>query len=598
MANNNQDEVANLQCNKKLSLCNFNKMLEQNYENELHLNDGKVSKVWHAGYKLETEDDIWKGQASQGWAQMKYFSHTEMNHSDIASRCFGLSFLFRDNLVAFDSDDKRDYVYIFDDYSGIWRESLGKHAELVNQIELIRMKINNNIVKQMEKVMKLSMVKASNEEDKDMKEAYEKKAKAISKKLKLYTDLLMNLGKPCWQTGVINSIIVRVIMSTKWSEYKRSNFGTKAGYIGFTDGVYSFKTKGLIPNAEAKDLFITTTTGYAYEDVQNCVMDAEFVTFLCQIIPQEDLRKYLLSKWKNSLAGLIEKLIFIYYNDGNNGKSVLLNTLMKKTIGDAHFVKANNKMIYPEKYTNAGGSNEELMALQDKMFALISEPDNTKKLSMSLLKELSGGDDISGRKMYKGKQEFVFRGSIHIICNDIPSPDSNHAATYNRLRCIPFISTFTLNDDDVDHTKNVYKMNITIDQKFDVWKVMLMKCILDAEDVTTTPQIVIEHTKKLQQREDVLKRFISDVVEEKEGGVIHYMALWDEYKTWMREEGMFRDALKKSDFKDKIIKYFPANAFKERTTHQGRTVRDIFKGYRINMDKYIGVQDQGDDIDN
>ena len=82
------------------------------------------------------------------------------------------------------------------------------------------------------------------------------------------------------------------------------------------------------------------------------------------------------------------------------------------------------------------------MSIKGKSIILFSEPSHKQKLSVSFLKDLTGGDDQTAHQDYGAKQLFTFNGSPHILCNHIPQLEDVDGGVANRVRCIPYESRF------------------------------------------------------------------------------------------------------------------------------------------------------------
>lgn len=78
--------------------------------------------------------------------------------------------------------------------------------------------------------------------------------------------------------------------------------------------------------------------------------------------------------------------------------------------------------------------------------------------------------------------------------------------------CVPFFSEFTTEKDKVDETQQIYLADLDMSKHFPTWKYALMKIILEHDKEVSTPEIVMEHTRRYKEREDVLKRFIGEMM--------------------------------------------------------------------------------------
>jgi len=68
------------------------------YENDLPLSAENITKK---NYKVGDIEDIWKGQPTQDYAQLRYFTAREINHCDLADRFLMLNKSLYWDFIAF-----------------------------------------------------------------------------------------------------------------------------------------------------------------------------------------------------------------------------------------------------------------------------------------------------------------------------------------------------------------------------------------------------------------------------------------------------------------------------------------------------------------
>jgi phage/plasmid-associated DNA primase len=330
--------------------------------------------------------------------------------------------------------------------------------------------------------------------------------------------------------------------------------------------------------------------------VKQEVYDAT-LTFIKRILPDPNLLNWYIRRLNRAFAKDVEKLVILPYNQvGNNGKTKFFQ-LIGKALGD--FYTSVNTKLLSDTSSNATANNEELMSLKDKLVAFFSEPDEGKAMNIGLLKLLSGEDDISGSRKYKGKETFVATGLNNIACNFLPPLGGVGKAVFNRVRCVPFESEFTDDKNRWNDEENIYPLDTQISSKFDEWKFALMKIVFeytDRKEYDDTPSKVLEHTAQYREREDWLKTFFDEnvvlVKDEKMGTTplemydkeqfVRRQDLWEEYKTIPKEDKPF---MKKGTFNDKIGTYFKKGSFVKDKQIYDRSVRvervkDAFWGYK------------------
>lgn len=65
----------------------------------------------------------------------------------------------------------------------------------------------------------------------------------------------------------------------------------------------------------------------------------------------------------------------------------------------------------------------------------------------------------------------------------------------------------------MDESNNVYLGDNDVERNFNTWRYVLMQLLIEIshEDVPEPPE-VIEHTKKLLERDNAVKTFVDDVI--------------------------------------------------------------------------------------
>jgi putative DNA primase/helicase len=85
-----------------------------------------------------------------------------------------------------------------------------------------------------------------------------------------------------------------------------------------------------------------------------------------------------------------------------------------------------------------GGPREDLAALRGKRLVLAGEVQPGRELDAALLKQLTGGDVIRARALYREGIEFRPRFVLALVCNEPPRADATDDALFRRVCFVPF----------------------------------------------------------------------------------------------------------------------------------------------------------------
>ena len=209
----------------------------------------------------------------------------------------------------------------------------------------------------------------------------------------------------------------------------------KPFYFAFNNKIYDLQ-KGEFIKPNYLD-YISITCGYDFDDYEDPNRVSELDGIINTIFTNPELKDYYLECLSTGLSGLQIEKLFIATGAGGNGKS-LLNSLMMKAVGSYGYKIPSSLLMAPIK----DGGNPQVANLDKKRFVLGQEPDKSKAICSSTMKELTGDDSINTRKLYSGNCSIKLNLSLFIEANELPKMDEVNDAIIRRVRVIPFTSKF------------------------------------------------------------------------------------------------------------------------------------------------------------
>lgn len=243
---------------------------------------------------------------------------------------------------------------------------------------------------------------------------------------------------------------------------------------------------------------------------------SEVELFLRQILPEEDVREYVLKYLASCLSGTNEAQKFhIWTGTGANGKSMLMN-LMEEAMGD-YACKAPIA-LFTQSRSKAGNASPDVVKLRGKRFVTMSEPDEDYSLNTGLIKEYSSGEKITARDLYAGSssiQEFVLRCKFNLGCNDLPKINSTDNGTWRRIIQLRFNSEFRVNP-----KPGQYKLDETIQQKVRSlpWAQAFMSYLVHVYITNNgcknliPPERIVAYTSEYREDSDAIARFMRECI--------------------------------------------------------------------------------------
>jgi putative DNA primase/helicase len=156
--------------------------------------------------------------------------------------------------------------------------------------------------------------------------------------------------------------------------------------------------------------------------------------------------KYLQTICGLFLTGELEKVIFLFWGKGSNGKSHLFNIILKilgkrfyTTVPKCVFIKSERGGIHE------GAATPHLIPIIGARACMFFESGPKDRLNEELLKTLTGADQIPCRKNYGDQFTFRCFAKFGLVTQHKPEFTFTDLAMTDRLRYVPFEVRFVEN---------------------------------------------------------------------------------------------------------------------------------------------------------
>ena len=303
--------------------------------------------------------------------------------------------------------------------------------------------------------------------------------------------------------------------------------------IGFNNGVYDLNEGKFRDGIPEDHISFSTGIDYIEYDHGDSVIK-EIQLFLSQILPQQDIREYVVTLLASMLDGKISQQKFpIWTGSGGNGKSKLIE-LYTKAFGD--YTTVFPISLLTQKRGRSENCTPILATSKGKRFAYFQEPDNDERINIGLMKELTGGDKIKARGLYKDAFEYKPQFKLMLLCNDLPEMPGNDDGTWRRVRVVRFMSKFR----DEPNPKDPYEFKIdhNLGEKFEMWAEPFMYLLLQyykkysvKEQIYEPPSVKME-TQSYKNDSDNFSLFFTEMIQEKPGSSINLEEAYFKFKEW------------------------------------------------------------------
>jgi phage/plasmid-associated DNA primase len=144
----------------------------------------------------------------------------------------------------------------------------------------------------------------------------------------------------------------------------------------------------------------------------------------------------------------------------------------------------------------------------------MQEPDESIALNTGLMKEITSGEKMYARDLFKSGTEFEVQAKFHLACNDKPKINTTDGGTWRRLVVINFLSKFV----PTPVANNEFPMDETI--QFSVqskeWATpflnYLVHILKEGKGLRklSAPQAVLQYTSEYRDENDGISRFMTE----------------------------------------------------------------------------------------
>ncbi len=264
-------------------------------------------------------------------------------------------------------------------------------------------------------------------------------------------------------------------------------FDANPDLLGFNNGVYDL-IEHKFRTAKPTD-YVSMTCGYDYNPVIDPVKMTEVRTILDSIFPNKENLKLMLEVLSGGLTGRVIEKFVLFNGRGRNGKG-FINENCEVVFGEYGLIYGNTALLTEKEKT---GGNPEKAEMHNKRIVIFKEPDGEEPLLNANIKSLTGGGNVSGRKLYSNNTNIVLCMIMIMECNDKPKfKSSPKDAEEERVVDLHFPNKFTSNPDEVNGV-DVFMGNPEL--KTTAWKEAHRDAFL---------QILIESYKSLQSNNHTL----------------------------------------------------------------------------------------------
>ena len=317
----------------------------------------------------------------------------------------------------------------------------------------------------------------------------------------------------------------------------------------FSNGVYDIKTHTF--SNTSPDQYITRVAGVPYPLDYKLNEEQLFATndFLKKTFTDIGVRNFFIDIMSTIFEGTnFRKEMYFWTGQGNNGKSIMMK-IFEKILGGL-LVKLNTKVITGEK-PSAGSPNPEISRCAPPVrVVVLEEPDNDEQINGGTMKHITGNDSLWARDLYQaGSQvkEFTPQFKVIFVCNSLPTFKNFDQAVANRVKVIPFDSTFIMPNSctkrkvpkksSEQFKAGLFHADLKFEEKLPgmieplVW-ILLNRHRIRGNRPIIEPPKVQEATQTYREHNSQVMKFLREYTVKSIGNKVTKDELYGDYKIW------------------------------------------------------------------
>jgi putative DNA primase/helicase len=220
------------------------------------------------------------------------------------------------------------------------------------------------------------------------------------------------------------------------------HFDCNSWLLNVRNGTLNLRTGKLHPHN--REDFITKLAPADYDPTAQCPLWLKFLDRIMggkedeteeEAKAKEGMIAFLQRAAGYCLTGDIsEQALFIPYGEGANGKSTFLNAI-KYVMGGDYAKEAPTELLVAKR---SGGISNDSADLKGLRFVTSIETGERRQLNETLVKQLTGGDEVTARRLYENNATFTPECKIWLATNHKPIIRGTDYGIKRRIRLIPF----------------------------------------------------------------------------------------------------------------------------------------------------------------
>lgn len=257
-----------------------------------------------------------------------------------------------------------------------------------------------------------------------------------------------------------------------------------------------------------------------------------FRAFIDRILPDAEVQGFVQRYFGYILTGSNdEQCLAFFLGRGANGKSTLID-VMAEIMGDYCRGLPVESLLHNDR-TSGAAASPDLARLPGARMVRASEPEVGARFSTSILKEITGGEKLTVRELYKEPFEFSPEFKMIISANNKPQVRGGDDGIWRRIHLVPFpVQVPKAERDPAMKAKLLAERAGILNWMLDGYRLW--------QDMGSlkVPEVIRAATDDYRDDQDPVSVFLRECVRESLDGRISARRLHDVYTDWCTENGL------------------------------------------------------------
>lgn len=272
-----------------------------------------------------------------------------------------------------------------------------------------------------------------------------------------------------------------------------------------------------------------------------------------------------------------EELYFFYGGSTRNGKSTICETILSILADYGATISPETLAVKQNKDSRT--ASPDIAKLAGSRLVIASEPPKRMIFDTSLVKTLTGRDRVTARFLHQNEFSFTPRFKLILNTNYLPTITDNTIFKSGRVRVVSFSKHFE------EKEQNKRLKDDLREESAGILNWMIEGLYSYRREGLTPPAAIQNSTEEYESDSDKIGRFISECLIKSDKNV-SAKAVYETYSKWCSDSGLGIDGRNNFYIELKTRKLFAASG-----TVDGKTVRNVVKGYALANEEFMEIDD-------